>query len=198
MLGRYSQVAVELGQLDTCTRVLTAKSQTLLHGEAPVLGSPDAPLTLVEFSDFQSADCGRASPMARMLQNLYPDRVRVVFRQYPSSKHPDAHLAAEASLAAHAQGKFWAYHDVLFANPHDLGRSALERYASDVGLDLAAFRHALDTHAFAADVDADIALGHSVQALELPSVYANGKRVSVPYGVTELSALVDSALAGER
>jgi hypothetical protein len=120
--------------------------------------------TLVEFSDFQSADCGRAAPMARMLRELFPDRVRFVFRQYPSTRHPDAHLAAEASLAAHAQGKFWEHHDVLFANPHDLRRPALERYAAEIGLDLAAFRHALDARLFAEDVDADIALGHSVQA----------------------------------
>lgn len=133
--------------------------------------------------------------MARIVTNLYPERVRVVFRQYPSPTHPDAHLAAEASLAAHAQGKFWPYHDLLFANPQALERAALERYASEVGLDLAAFRDALDSRRFAADVDADVALGHKVQALERPSVYANGKRVNVPYGVSELSTLVETTLA---
>jgi protein-disulfide isomerase len=195
MLGNFAQIALELRELDAGTRELTAPEQRSLHGEAPLLGPRDAELTLVVFSDFQSQDCGRASPMARTVSNLYPQRVRVVFRQYPSPKHPDAHLAAEASLAAHTQGKFWSYHDVLFANPHDLGRAALERYASAVGLDLTAFRHALDKHLFAADVDADIALGHRVQALERPSVYANGRAVSVPYGVTELSKLIETALA---
>jgi protein-disulfide isomerase len=133
--------------------------------------------------------------MPSVVSNLYPARVRVVFRQYPSPKHPDAHLAAEASLAAQAQGKFWPYHDVLFANPQDLQRGALERYASDVGLDLAAFRHDLDTRRFAADVDSDIELGHKVQALDRPSVYANGQPVTVPYGVAELSKLIDTTLA---
>jgi protein-disulfide isomerase len=196
MLGKFAEVALELRELDAATRELTAREQRSLHGEAPLLGPRDAELTLVVFSDFQSEDCGRAAPMARTVSHLYPSRVRVVFRQYPSPKHPDAHLAAEASLAAHAQGKFWAYHDVLFANPHDLSRAALERYASEVGLDLAAFRHALDTHLFSADVDADLALGHKVQALERPSVYANGKPVTVPYGVAELSKLVESAASG--
>jgi protein-disulfide isomerase len=194
MLGRYPQVVSELRQLDLGTRELTARQQLSPHGQAPQLGPADAQLTLVMFSDFQSSDCARASPLAALATNLYPGRVRVVFRQYPSSQHPDAHLAAEASLAAHAQGKFWAYHDVLFANPQNLQRGALERYASEVGLDLAAFRQALDTRRFAADVAADVELGHKVQALDLPSLYANGRRVSVPYGVTELSTLVEATL----
>jgi protein-disulfide isomerase len=195
MLGRYAQVAFELRELDVGTRELTAQDQRTPHGEAPQLGPPDAELTLVVFSDFQSGDCARAAPMPSVVSNLYPARVRVVFRQYPSPKHPDAHLAAEASLAAQAQGKFWPYHDVLFANPQDLQRGALERYASDVGLDLAAFRHDLDTRRFAADVDSDIELGHKVQALDRPSVYANGQPVTVPYGVAELSKLIDTTLA---
>lgn len=195
MLGRYAQVAFELRELDVGTRELTAQDQRTLHSEAPQLGPPDAELTLVVFSDFQSGDCARAAPLPSVVSNLYPARVRVVFRQYPSPKHPDAHLAAEASLAAQAQGKFWPYHDVLFANPQDLQRAALERYASDVGLDLAAFRHDLDTRRFAADVDADIELGHKVQALDRPSVYANGQPVTVPYGVAELSKLIDTTLA---
>lgn len=192
MLGRYTQVAAELSDLAAGTRELTAKDQRLPHSEAPSLGPADAALTLVEFADFESADCGRAAPMARMLANLFPGRVRFVFRQYPSSKRPAPHLAAEASLAAHTQGRFWEYHDVLFANPHDLGRAALERYAAAIGLDMAAFRHALDAHLYAADVNADVALGHRVQALETPALYANGKPVSMPYGVAELTKLVES------
>jgi hypothetical protein len=195
MLARYPQVARKLRELDVGTRELSARDQRSLHGEAPQLGSADAELTLVVFSDFQSADCARAAPLARVATNLYPERVRVVFRQYPTSKHPDAQLAAEASLAAHAQGKFWAFHDVLFANPQDLQRAALERYAAEVGLDVNAFRRDLDSRRFAADVAADIELGHKVQALDRPSVYANGQAVSVPYGVAELSSLVESALA---
>jgi hypothetical protein len=159
MLGRYPRVADELSELVTATRALTATDQRLPHLEAPSIGPPHAELTLVEFADFESADCGRAAPMAHVLKTFFPDRVRLVFRQFPSSKHPDAHLAAQASLAAQAQGKFWEYHDVLFANPHDLTRPALERYARDVGLDMVVFRNALDTRLYAEDVDADLALG---------------------------------------
>jgi protein-disulfide isomerase len=195
MLERYPRVVDELADLASGTRALTATEQRLPHLDAPSIGPPHAELTLVEFADFQAADCGRAAPMAHMLQALFPDRVRLVFRQYPSRKDPDAHLAAEASLAAQAQGKFWEYHDVLFANPHDLRRPALERYAGDVGLDMVAFRRALDARLYAADVDADVALGRAVQALSVPSLYANGEPVPVPYGVAELRTLVEGALS---
>jgi hypothetical protein len=190
MLGRYAAVKKELGDLDEGRTALRQREQTLIHGDAPSAGPKDASLLLVVFCDFQSADCGRASPLHTTLQNLYPERARVVFRQYPASKHPDAALAAEASLAANDQGKFWEYHDLLFANPHDLGRAALERYAAQIGLDLPRFRRALDDHTFAPDVRADVALGHKLQVLEVPAVFANGAPVAVPYGVAELSQLL--------
>ncbi|MGC4087137.1 MAG: thioredoxin domain-containing protein [Polyangiaceae bacterium] len=195
MLTRFDKVASELGEMDLGVKKLTAKEQALVHGLAPTLGGADAKLTLVEFCDFQTPDCGRASPMAHTLQNMYGDRVRFVFRQYPSPKVPHAALVAEAALAANDQGKFWEYHDVLYSNPQDHGRAALERYAQELQLDMARFRRALDEHVFANDVAADVALGHQVQALDRPSLYANGRRVAMPYGVTELSKLVDAELA---
>lgn len=166
--------------------------------DAPSLGRENAAVTFVEFADFQSDDCGRAAPMARNLIRMYPDRARFEFRQFPSSQHPDAYLAAEASLAANAQGMFWEFHDVLFANPHDLSREALERYAAEVGLDVNAFRHALDTRQFADDVNADVALGRHMRVREVPSVFVNGEPVSVPYGVAELTQLVQSAAPQPR
>jgi protein-disulfide isomerase len=136
--------------------------------------------------------------MAGAIKSQYGERVRLVFRQFPRPEHPHGRLAAEASLAAHAQGKFWEYHDVLFGNPHDLSRPALERYATELGLDMTAFRRALDEHRFAADIDADIELGRKAFAAPLPALYANGKRVSAVYGATELAATVAAAEADER
>ena len=190
LLGRFDAVALELERLAAGAELLTAREQRLVHGEAPSVGAPDAPVTLVEFSDFECSECGRVSPLVSTIKSLYGDRIRLVFRQFPLPSHPHARLAAEASLAAHAQGKFWEYHDILFGNPHDLSRQALERYAAEIGLDMTAFRRALDDHLFAPDVDNDIALGHKVFALPVPALYANGKRVSAPYGVTELGALI--------
>ena len=195
LLTRFDAVAVELERLAEGAELLTAREQRLIHGEAPSLGAPDAHVTLVEFADFECSECGRASLMTGAIKSQYGDRVRLVFRQFPRPEHPHAKLAAEASLAAHAQGKFWEYHDVLFGNPHELSRPALDRYAAEIGLDMTAFRRALDEHLFLPDVDADIELGRKVFAAPLPALYANGKRVSAAYGPTELAALVAEATA---
>jgi protein-disulfide isomerase len=197
LLTRFDAVAIELERLAEGAELLTAREQRLVHGEAPSLGAPDARVVLVEFADFECSECGRASLMAGAIKSQYGERVRLVFRQFPLPEHPQARLAAEASLAAHAQGKFWEYHDILFGNPHDLSRPALERYASEIGLDMTAFRKALDQKQFAADVDADIELARKVFAAPLPALYANGKRVSVAYGAQEFADLVAAAEADE-
>jgi protein-disulfide isomerase len=195
MLTRFDAVAAELGRLAEGAETLSLREQTLVHGDAPSIGAHDARVLLVEFSDFECGDCRQASLMVNAIRSEYANRVRLVFRQYPKPEHEHARLAAEASLAANAQGKFWEYHDVLFGNPHDLSRPALERYAETIGLDMLAFRRALDGKTFAADVDADIELGHMVYAGALPALYANGKRVSAPFGAPEFAALVTSAEA---
>jgi protein-disulfide isomerase len=193
MLARYEHTATSAQRFAEAKGVLLAREQLTPHGPAPTVGPVDAAVTFVLFADFDDPDCGRVSLLATTLKNLYPDRARLVFRQFPLTGHPDAHLAAEASLAAHAQGKFWAFHDILFGNPQDHGRAALERYAKAAGLALAPFKQALDEHRFSADVDADLALGHQLSVTNLPAFYMNGKSVQVPYGPTELEALFASS-----
>jgi protein-disulfide isomerase len=195
MLARYEQTAAAALRFAEGKRTLTAREQSTPHGPAPSLGKADAPLTIVIFADFDDDECSRGSPLATAIKNLYADRVRLVFRQFPLATHANAHLVAQASLAAHAQGKFWAYHDVLFGNPQNHNRAALERYARAAGLDLAQFRKALDHRTFAADVDADIELGRKVSVASVPSVFLNGKAVRVPYGVDELARVIDEARA---
>jgi protein-disulfide isomerase len=159
------------------------------HGEAPALGRPDAKVTLVVFTDFTCDDCARGAPIATALSNLYPDGgVQIILRQFP--RDGAARLAAEASLAAHAQGRFWPYYDRLFANQHDLSPAALARYAVEVGLDLGEFRRALEERRFASDVDDDLALGRQLGVARTPAAFANGRRISFPFGVDELQIAV--------
>jgi hypothetical protein len=189
MLARYDDYAASALRFAEGKRELGAREQRTPHGPAPSLGPDDAAVTLVLFCDFDDPDCGRAAPVATTVKNLHPD-VRLVFRQFPLRGHAGAHLVAEASLAAHAQGKFWAFHDVLFGNPQAHDRTALERYAKLAGLDLAAFKRALDRGTFAADVDADLALGRKLGIGAVPALYRNGASVRVPYGAAELAELV--------
>jgi protein-disulfide isomerase len=198
MLSRYEQTAASALRYAEGKQALIAREQLTPHGLAPSLGSADARLTLVLFSDFSDPEAGRAAPLATTIKNLYPDEVRLVFRQFPSPRRAGAHLAAQASLAAHAQGKFWAFHDVLFGNPQAHDRAALERYARAAGLDLPRFRKALDQRTFAPDVDADIELGRKLGLQATPALFANGRQVSVPYGVDELARIVEGSGPAQR
>ncbi len=197
MLASYTQAVAQLERREHASKVLADPKQTTPHGSAPAFGPEDAEITIVEFSDFSCRDCGRGSGIARSVKNLHGQTVRFVFRQYPSSTHPHARLAAEASLAAHAQGKFWEYHDTLFANPHDLSRPALERYAGVVGLDVSEFRRALDEKRFEEDVEADLELGRAMLVYEVPALFVNGERARFPYGVKELGQVIEQARAAE-
>lgn len=194
-LEGFEEEVATLDRLQAARRVLASPGQLLGDRAAPALGASDAPLTLVEFSDFTCSDCARASLMARAVEHRYGDQVRFVFRQFPRATSPQAELAAEASLEAHAQGRFWPYHDILFANPHDLTRAALVRYAGEVGLDRAALEAALADGRHRKAVEADRSLGRDALLAGPPALFVEGTQVSVPFSVTELFQLIDEALS---
>jgi protein-disulfide isomerase len=130
------------------------------------------------------------------IRERYADKVRFVFRQFPLPMHPDAHLASEASLAAHRQGKFWEFHDLLFANQQALSRSSLEDYARQAKLNLVDLQKALDSQTEKAAVDADVSLGEGVQVNGTPTLFINGKRVANPTEFEPVAQLIDEALGG--
>jgi protein-disulfide isomerase len=164
-----------------------------LSGE--VRGPADALITIVEFSDFQCPFCGRVEPTLTKVMDDYKGKVRVYFKHYPLPFHQDAPLASEAALAAGAQGKFWEMHDKLFANQQSIKRPDLEKYGQELGLDMAKFRQALDTHTFKARIDQDTALGGQVGVDGTPAFYINGRLISgaQPYG--EFKKIIDEELA---
>ena len=143
--------------------------------DAPSFGPKDAKVTIVEWSDFECPFCSRVGPSLKQIKAAYPNDVRVVFRHQPLPFHPSAKPAAEASLAAHEQGKFWEYHDKLFANQKALDRASLERYAQELGLNVGQFKTALDSGKFRAKVEADSAAGNAVGANGTPTFFINGR-----------------------
>jgi protein-disulfide isomerase len=197
-LDKFGESVAELSKYQEALKLIAAPTQKSRNVDAPAQGPLEAPVVLAVFCDFDSPDCGRLSPLHNIVKNLYADKVRLVYRQFPLGKNPDARLSSEASLAAHAQGKFWEYHDVLFSNPQDHSRAALERYAKTVGLKMPEFKKALDDHAYSADVEADKEFGKSLFVSELPAIFANGRSVPTPYGVVELRQIVDDALTEGR
>jgi len=153
-------------------------------GARHVKGKADAPVTIVEFSDFQCPACGAAFPDLRALAHARPD-VRFVFRHFPLDSscnravpralHPDACLAAFAAECAGQQDRFWEYHDLLFTNQHTLDRESLFRYARQLELSIPTFRACLDDPATRARITEDVEAGVKVGIMSTPTLFLNGR-----------------------
>jgi protein-disulfide isomerase len=158
----------------THTPVVTLESPVGASDHAQ--GPETAPVTLVEYGDFECPYCGRAYPVVKELKRHFGDDLRFVFRHTPRAiPHPHAQHAAEAAEAAGAQGKFWEMHDRLFEHQAALRDADLVQHASAIGLDESRFGNDLAAHAFAPKVRAQEATGaHTV--LATPTFFINGLR----------------------
>jgi protein-disulfide isomerase len=165
-------------------------------GNAPSRGPKNAPINVVLFSDFQCPYCGRVEPSITELEKLYPGKVRVAWKNFPLSFHNNAKPAAEAALAAHEQGKFWQMHDILFKNQSALTAADLEKYAKDIGLDMTKFKAAMDSHKYAAQVEADTQQGSSLGVQGTPAAFVNGQLVSGAVPVEEFKKIVEAGMKG--
>jgi len=162
---------------------------------APTKGPKNAPVTIIEFSDFQCPFCSRVVPTLKQIQETYGDKVRVAFKHQPLPFHQNAKLAAQAAMAAHEQGKFWEMHDKLFANQQALDRASLERYAQELGLDMGKFKAALDTNKYEAYVTADSNEGMRVGANGTPTFFINGRQVVGAQPFEAFKTIIDQELA---
>jgi len=163
--------------------------------DAPSSGPKHAKVTIVEWSDFECHYCGYVNSTLAQLKEKYGEDVRVVFRHLPMLFHPNAKLAAEASMAAHEQGRFWEYHDQLFAHQRALDRTSLERYAQELKLDMGRFRAALDSGKFRSRVEADMAEGEAVGVLGTPTFFINGYMLSGAQPFDSFGEVIDAELA---
>jgi protein-disulfide isomerase len=163
-------------------------------GDAPVKGPASAPVTLIEFSDFQCPFCSRVNPTLKQIEDEYRGKIKIAFRNFPLPFHDKAHLAAEAALAANEQGKFWQMHDKLFANQQALDRPNLEKYADEIGLNMPKFKAALDSGKFKEKVDQDQKEGSSFGATGTPTFFVNGTRLVGAQPVETFKAAIDAEL----
>jgi protein-disulfide isomerase len=164
-------------------------------GNSPSRGPKNAPLTVVLFSDFQCPFCGRVEPSLTELEKAYPGKVRVVWKNFPLSFHNNAKPAAEASMAANEQGKFWEMHAKLFANQQNLDAASLEKYAKEIGLDMAKFKAAVDSHKFAPQIEADTKQGSSLGVQGTPASFLNGHFINGAQPFDAFKKIADEELA---
>ena len=121
-----------------------------------------------------------------------------MYREYPLPNHPNARPSAEAGQCANEQGKFWPYHDKLFANQQRLGTSDLKQYAVDLGLDAARFNGCIDSHKYAALVEADVSAGNDAGVNGTPAFFINGRMLSGAQPFEEFKKIIDEELANKK
>jgi protein-disulfide isomerase len=154
-------------------------------------GAQDAPVTLLEYGNFECIHCGRAYPIIKDLQKLLGDNLRFVYRHFPTIRtHPHSFRAAEAAEAASAQGKFWEMHDQLFTHQQALEDHDLSRYARRIKLDVERFARDLSANTFLKQIEADYNQSlFDEHVTGTPTLYINGARHS---GATDAESLLNA------
>lgn len=161
---------------------------------APSKGPANARITLVEFSDFECPYCAEAVKKIEAVLQAYPNDVRLVYKQFPLSTHPHAQLAAEASLAALAQDRFWPMYDRLFANFRALSQEHILQIAKELGVDTPRMAADLASHKFRGAVLKDIADGEHVGVDATPSVFINGRQYNGQLDLQSIKPILDAEL----
>jgi Na+/H+ antiporter NhaA len=162
-----------------------------------IRGRIDAPVTIVEYGDYECPYCAHAAPTIQKLLDRLPDELRYVWRHLPlTDVHPDAQNAAEAAESAGAQGKFWEMHDVLLDEQAELGPADLYRHADDIGLDLNQFAEDLRRRRFGQRVAEDVASADASGVSGTPTFFINGRRHQGVYDLDTLTAAIKTAVHG--
>ncbi|SHJ19563.1 Thioredoxin [Malonomonas rubra DSM 5091] len=145
--------------------------------DAPVLGPENAPVTIAVFDDFECPYCAKAVPLIKQVVNAYKDKVKLVYKHFPLGMHKNARAAAIASMAAQEQGKFWPYHDLLFANYNKLNSKKFTELAKDAGLDLVKFAADRKDPRLQQRLQLDQEEGRRIGVRGTPTIFVNGRRL---------------------
>ncbi len=165
----------------------------------PSVGPADAPVTVIEFSDFQCPYCQKwYAQVYQQMMAAYPGQIRFVYRDFPLPMHAEAQPAAEAAECAGEQSAFWQFHDALFSGRYELGRTAYDQYAAELGLDTAAFSACLDSRRYQAEVEADASDAANAGISSTPSFVINGRILIGALPFSDFKAVIDEELAAKK
>ncbi len=185
----------ELKAKHKTTVALKAPKVDVATAGRPARGGDDkAPVTIIEFSDYECPYCKNAEETVKQVMKTYGDKVRFVYRHYPLEFHQNARPAAEAAACAAAQGKFWEYHDKLWTLS-DLSAAKLKTTAGELGLDQAKFDECFAKKQFTADIDKDMADASSVGVTGTPAFFINGRMLSGAQPFEKFKQIIDEELA---
>jgi protein-disulfide isomerase len=193
----YTSLIAELKKAGPPVRMVldAPRYEVAVADDDAVAGNAKAAVTVIEFSDFQCPFCARVMPTLKQLRERYGDRVRIVWKDFPlTAIHPEAFKAAEAGQCAREQGKFWEYHDRLFANQQALQIDALKKHAADAGLDTAKFGACLDTAKYSDRVQEQMGIGARLGVSSTPTVFVNGRLISGAQPFDVFAAVIDEEL----
>jgi protein-disulfide isomerase len=159
-----------------------------------VRGPADAPVTLIEYGDFECPSCVQAHGALNIMLAHFGERLRFVFRHFPLREvHPHAELAAEAAEAAGAQGQFWTMHELLFASSQHLKEKHLLGHARQIGLDIARYQNEMNDHVYLQRVQEHMQGARRLGVRSTPSFYVNGVFIDVSFGLERLHEAIDRA-----
>lgn len=162
----------------------------------PSIGPADAPITIIEFSDYQCPYCEAwYQQVYPQLMAAYPDKIRFVYRDFPLPSHDQATAAAEAAECAGEQSAYWQYHDALFTSQYGLGRAAYEEYAADLGLNVEAFATCLDAHTYKGEINADALDAARAGINSTPTFVINGRLLVGALPLADFVTVIDEELA---
>ncbi len=162
----------------------------------PAKGAADAPVTMIEFSDFQCPYCANLSRTLHQVLDVFGKEVLLVYRQFPLTQlHPNAQEAAEASLCADEQGRFWQMHDLMFQDQRQLKAEDLKADATKLNLDSTNFGQCLDSHRYAGKIKEDVREGSSLGVSGTPAVFINGRMLAGAQSYDEIAKVIREELA---
>lgn len=196
-LQARAQVVGELRKANSSIRVMLDPPRQVVEvkQDDPVRGPVNAPITIIEYSDYQCPFCARVTPTLAKLQQTYGDKVRIVFKDFPLPNHAQAPKASEAAHCAGEQGKYWELHDHMFANQRALEVPSLKQYAGALKLDQAAFDQCLDSGKWAEAIRADLEEGEKLGVNSTPTLYINGRPLVGAQPFEMMQQVVEEELA---